>query len=84
MKTSSKLIAALFMVAALFFTTTAKAQTTPANTLRMSIGVDAGLPTCNLTIGSNFVLGGPSIYSMGYVIILTFHLPPAPIIFFAK
>jgi hypothetical protein len=58
MKTLSKLTAALFTVAALFFTTTVKAQTTPANALRMSIGVDAGLPTGNLTIGSNFVLGG--------------------------
>jgi len=58
MKTLSKLTVALFTVAALFFTTTVKAQTTPANALRMSIGVDAGLPTGNLTIGSNFVLGG--------------------------
>src|SRR5579872_568580 len=58
MKTLSKLIAASFTIAALFFTSTVKAQTIPINTLRMSIGVDAGLPTGNLTIGSNFVLGG--------------------------
>ena len=58
MKSLSKLTVAAFIIAAMFFTTTAKAQTTPANTLRMSIGVDAGLPTGNLTIGSNFVLGG--------------------------
>jgi len=58
MKSLSKLLAASLAVAALFFATTVKAQTTPANALRLSIGADAGLPTGNLTIGSNFVLGG--------------------------
>lgn len=58
MKALSKLIAASFTVAAVFFATKVEAQTIPVNTLRMSIGVDAGLPTGNLTIGSNFVLGG--------------------------
>lgn len=36
----------------------ANAQTTPAHAFRFSVGADAGIPTGNLTIGSNFVLGG--------------------------
>jgi hypothetical protein len=58
MKTLLKPIAAVVTIAALFITTNLKAQTTPANALRFSVGVDAGIPTGNLTIGSNFVLGG--------------------------
>jgi hypothetical protein len=58
MKTLSKLTAVVFTATILFFTTNVKAQTTPANALQMSIGFDAGLPTGNLTIGSNLVLGG--------------------------
>ena len=58
MKPVSKLIAIAFAVAALFFTTQTKAQTTAPGQLRFSIGPDAGFPTGNLTIGSTFVLGG--------------------------
>src|SRR5258708_6596429 len=65
MKTLSKLMTAIFIVPALFFTTNVKAQTTPANALRFNIGVDADLPTGNLTIGSNFVLGGTARLQYG-------------------
>jgi hypothetical protein len=58
MKNSSKLVSVAIIVAALFFTTNLKAQTTSANALNLSIGLDAGLPTGNLRISSNFVLGG--------------------------
>jgi len=58
MKKVSKLIAAALTVTALFFTANVKAQTVPAGSLRMGIGVDAGDPTGNLTISSTFVLGG--------------------------
>jgi hypothetical protein len=58
MKMLSKLITAVFITAALFFATNANAQTTPAKALLFSAGADAGFPTGNLTIGSNFVLGG--------------------------
>ena len=57
MKTRSKLIAIAIAVT-LFFTANVQAQTTPAGALRMGIGLDAGIPTGNLTISSTFVLGG--------------------------
>jgi hypothetical protein len=65
MKTLSKLIAAAFTISALFFTTNVKAQTTPANAFRFGIGLDAGLPTGNLRIGSNFVLGSTARIQYG-------------------
>jgi hypothetical protein len=65
MKTLAKLTAAAFIVAAPFFTTYVKGQTTPANALRLSIGLDAGIPTGNLTIGSDFVLGGTARLQYG-------------------
>jgi hypothetical protein len=65
MKSLSKFIAAAFMVMALFFTTNVKAQTTPANALRFNLGLDAGIPTGNLTISSNFVLGGTARLQYG-------------------
>jgi len=58
MKNVSRLLAAVFTLAALFFTTDVKAQTVPAGGLSMGIGFDAGDPTGNLTIGSELVLGG--------------------------
>ncbi len=59
MKTPSKLIATVLVATAIFFfKTTVKAQTTAAHAFSFSIGPDVGLPTGNLTIGSNFVLGG--------------------------
>ena len=58
MKTLSKLITLTFTASVLLFTSDLKAQTTPANAFRLSIGADAGLPTGNLRIESNFVLGG--------------------------
>jgi hypothetical protein len=65
MKTLSKLVAAAFIASAIFFTTKVRAQTTPANALRFNIGVDAGFPTGNLTLGSNFVLGGTARLQYG-------------------
>jgi|SRR6185503_10893892 len=58
MKKVSKLIALTLTVTGLLFTFDVKAQTVPANSLRMGIGADAGIPTSNLTISSDFVLGG--------------------------
>lgn len=58
MKKSSKLIVTVFAVAAMFFTTNLKAQTTPANAWRLGFGVDAGIPTGNAKIGTTFILGG--------------------------
>lgn len=58
MKTISKLLTVALTIAAFFFTTSVNAQTTPANAFRFDLGIDAGIPTGNLTIGSNFVIGG--------------------------
>jgi hypothetical protein len=65
MKTISKLIAVAFTATALFFTTNAKAQTTPADAFRFSIGLESGIPTGNLRIGSNFSLGGTARIQYG-------------------
>jgi len=58
MKTLSKLIAAAFATAALFFTINVKAQTTPADSLRFNIGLEAADPTGTARIGTTFILGG--------------------------
>ena len=58
MKNPSRSIAAVFALAALFFTTELKAQTVPAGGWRMGIGADAGDPQENLRFSSTFVLGG--------------------------
>ncbi len=58
MKKQLKLITTAFTAAALLLTINLKAQTIPANTLRLAIGADAGYPTGNLRISSDFVLGG--------------------------
>jgi len=58
MKKSSKLIVAALMVAAIFFTTDSKAQTTPAKAWRLGFGIDAADPTGNAKIGTTFILGG--------------------------
>jgi len=65
MKTRSKLIAVACMVTAMLFTNQVKAQTTDANALRLGIGVDAGVPTGNASIGSNFILGGTARLQYG-------------------
>ncbi len=65
MKTSSKLKTLAFIAAALFFTCTAKAQTTPANALRFNIGIETSLPTGSATIGSPFSLGGTARFQYG-------------------
>jgi hypothetical protein len=58
MKILSKLMSVAFTATIIFITADVKSQITPANTLRFSIGPDAGIPTGNLRISSNFVLGG--------------------------
>jgi hypothetical protein len=65
MKKAFRLPALAIAIMALFFTTDLKAQTNPANVWMISIGADAGLPTGNLTIGSNFVLGGTARLQYG-------------------
>jgi hypothetical protein len=58
MKKSSKLIVTVLTVAAIFFSTNLKAQTTPANAWRLGFGIDAAEPTGNARIGTTFILGG--------------------------
>jgi hypothetical protein len=65
MKTQSKLIVVAVAIAALFFTTTVKAQTTPANALRFNIGLDAGDPLGKARIGTTFILGGTARLQYG-------------------
>jgi hypothetical protein len=65
MKTSSNLTAVAFIAAAIFLTTTGKAQTTPANAARLGIGLEAAEPTGSARIGSNFILGGTARLQYG-------------------
>jgi hypothetical protein len=65
MKTLSKLITAAITFTALFFTTYVNAQTTPANAFRFNFGVDAGIPTGNLRISSDFVIGAAAKVQYG-------------------
>lgn len=65
MKRSTKLIAAAFTAAAIFFGTTVKAQTTPANKFRLGIGLELGAPTGNAHDHSNFELGGTARLQYG-------------------
>jgi hypothetical protein len=58
MKTLSKLIAAAFIGAALFFTTNVNAQTTDANAFKLALSVEGGAPTGVAKLGANFALGG--------------------------
>jgi len=65
MKSLSKVIAAAFITATLFLTTTVKAQTTPVGALRFNIGLETSVPTGSATIGSNFSLGGTVRFQYG-------------------
>ena len=65
MKTLSKLTALAFAAMALFFTTTARAQTTTANSLRFSLGLETSDPTGDARIGSHFSLGGTARLQYG-------------------
>jgi hypothetical protein len=59
MKKSSKLIAAAFTFAVLFFASNVKAQTTTApSQWRLGVGLEAGIPTGAANNFSNFELGG--------------------------
>ena len=58
MKKSSKLIAAAFTFAVLFFAGNVKAQTSAPKPWRLGIGLEAGIPTGNANTVSNFELGG--------------------------
>jgi hypothetical protein len=65
MKTLKKLMVVACTIAALFFTTQTKAQTTPANAFRFGIGIDAADPTGNARIGTTFILGGTARVQYG-------------------
>jgi hypothetical protein len=65
MKTFSIFAACVMMAAMLLFSSPARAQTTAVHALHFDLGVDAGYPTGNLTIGSNFVLGGTARLAYG-------------------
>jgi hypothetical protein len=84
MKNVSKLIAAAFIVAALFFTSNVKAQTTPANTWRFGIGIEGGIPTGDLSNFSNFDLGGTARLQYGLNKNLALTLTSGYYNFFAK
>jgi hypothetical protein len=58
MKILFKLVAAMFATAILFCAPNVKAQTTSANALSLSIGLETADPTGNARIGSDFILGG--------------------------
>ncbi len=61
MKTLSKLIVVAFATAALFFTINVKAQTTPADSLRFNIGLEAADPTGTARIGAGSKRNGKII-----------------------
>jgi hypothetical protein len=65
MKTPSKFLAIAITLTALFFTSTLKAQTTPASALRFGIGVEIADPTGNARLGSHFILGGTARLQYG-------------------
>jgi hypothetical protein len=65
MKKLSNLAAAALIGAALLFASNVKAQTTPANAVRLGIGVDAGIPTGRASNSSNFELGGTARLQYG-------------------
>lgn len=58
MKTIKLFTAAVAMLAALFFQNNAKAQNSAASNWRLGVGVDAGIPTGNISGASSFELGG--------------------------
>ena len=65
MKKTLKLFLAALTIAAIFLTTSVKAQTTPANHFVFSFGADVGVPTGNLSISSRLVLGGTPRFQYG-------------------
>ncbi|MDR3694011.1 hypothetical protein [Mucilaginibacter sp.] len=65
MKKVSKLLALAFTAAALFLTSSVKAQTTPPNAWRLGIGIEGGIPTGNLKDFSKFDLGGTARLQYG-------------------
>lgn len=65
MKNLSKLLAVAFTIAVLFFTTNVQAQTTPANSFLLSLGIETGIPTGVARLGTNFNLGGTARLQYG-------------------
>jgi hypothetical protein len=65
MKLLSKLTATAFVIGALFFANTVKAQTTPANAFRLGLGIETGLPTGVAKLGTTFTLGGTARLQYG-------------------
>lgn len=58
MKIQLKLMALAITAGALFFAHDVKAQTTPASTFGLTLGVETGLPTGNVSNYAVFALGG--------------------------
>jgi len=65
MKNLSKLIAVALTSAALLFTSSVKAQTTPANAWRLGIGLETGVPTGIENEHHKFELGGTARLQYG-------------------
>jgi len=65
MKNLSKLIAVALTSAALFFTSSVKAQTTPANAWRLGVGLETGIPTGLENEHHKFELGGTARLQYG-------------------
>ncbi len=77
-------MAVAFTVATLFFTSNVKAQTTPANTWRLGIGIEGGIPTGDLNNFSGFELGGTARLQYGLSKNLALTLTSGYYNFFAK
>ncbi len=65
MKTMTKVIAGAFTAAAIFIGSNVNAQTTPANKLRLGVGLELGAPTGVAHDRSNFELGGTARLQYG-------------------
>jgi hypothetical protein len=85
MKNSTKLIAAAVTAVALFLgTTDVKAQTNEKSAWRLGFGVEGGIPTGDISDGSNFQLGGTARLQYGVADNLALTLTSGYYNFFAK
>ncbi|MFA6083017.1 hypothetical protein [Mucilaginibacter sp.] len=84
MKTTTKLLAAAFTAAAIFFGTNVNAQSTPKSALRFGVGVEGLLPTGNLRDVSNVGIGGTARLQYGVADNLALTLTSGYYNFFGK
>ncbi len=84
MKKLTKLMAIAVAAVAIFFTTNAKAQTTPPSVWRFGVGVEGGIPTGNAHDISNFELGGTARLQYGIAKNLALTLTSGYYNFFGK